>query len=225
MSIHTKTISSSDENIYSQIINFFSLYYTNITPEVDEEDENTLYFKEEDVIRAKIVNNEGKYNLTIYGNDEDISYSTNLPYSTYVTSSFVLTATSKTISVEVTTSQAVTNKTLGQLIFGESNNQIPFVVLGSKAVVSSMQVTYYTATGNDSVVSSSLTRIDLRNNPTYTWLINIPTGMEEGFVDYADSVYIPISYQLIGNTFPYIFKSHLMVNTGFITLDDGTYTG
>lgn len=222
MAIHTKTLVAGVDDYFEGIIDFFEDYYDSVTVEVDEEDDTTLYFKEdENTVRAKAVNTDGQIQFTIYGSSEEVYLSTNLPYSSgRTTESILLTSTSKAISIQLTSN----NKVLGELIFGESRDEVPFVLLAYSQLSTGVRPNYYTATANDNSLSK-LTTLDLTNNINYTWLINVPTGMNEGMVDYANGVTIPLNYQILGNTFPYIFRTNLMVNTAFVTLDDGQYMG
>lgn len=223
MAIHTKTLVAGVDDYFEGIIDFFEDYYDSIIVEVDEEDDTTLYFKEdENTVRAKAVNTDGQIQFTIYGSSEEVYRTSTMQYGSGGTArNLYLTATSKAISISVHTSGG---KDIGELVFGESRNEVPFVVLAYSALTSGLRPSYYTATGNDNEISL-LSTLDLKNNINYTWLINVPTGMEDSMVDYANGVTIPLNYQIIGNTFPYIFRTNLMVNTIYFTLDDGQYMG
>lgn len=218
MAIHTKTLNVSTDNIFDEIISFFENYWDDITVEEDEQDSTKLYFKEDTDKRAMLVYAENKINFTIYGSSEEVYKSSNLPYGGSGTATTInLTATSKGVSLTV--------NSLGELIFGKSRDEVNFVCLVYRSTTAGVaNPEYYIATSDTNNISMT-TRVYLTNNISYTWLINIPVGINEGLVDYADGVYIPINYQIIGNTFPYIFRTNLMVNTLFSTLDDGQYTG
>jgi len=218
MAIHTKMLNVATDDIFDEIISFFEDYWDDITVEADEEDDTKLYFKEDTDKRAMLVYDDNKINFTIYGSSEDVYKSTNLPYGSSGSATTInLTATSKGISLTV--------NSLGELIFGKSRDEVNFVCLAYRNIASGVaNPEYYIATSDTNNISMS-TRVYLTNNISYTWLINVPVGINEGLVDYADGVYIPINYQIIGNTFPYIFRTNLMVNTLFSTLDDGQYTG
>ena len=223
MAIHTETV-SVDNNIYDRIRAFFMSYCDFITVEKDANDVTKLYFKEGNNKRAMIVNSESKLNFTIYGSDETVLRNINLPYSSsYTASKVLLTATESGVSIVVVSSAK--NAKIGELVFGKSRNDVIFALSASSQLYNgSGNVDYYITTSNKSTIDLT-TRVQLTNRETFTWLINLPIDIVEGLVDYADGVYIPINYQLINPTFPYIFKGRLHVNTAFVTLDDGTYMG
>jgi hypothetical protein len=224
MAIHTET-ALVDSNTYDRIRSFFMSYCDFITVEKDANDATKLYFKEDNNKRAMIVNSESKLNFTIYGSDETVLKNINLPYSSsYTASKVLLTATESGASI-VVVSSATNSPKIGELVFGKSRNDVIFALSASSQLYNGIgNVDYYITTSNKSTIDLT-TRVQLTNRESFTWLINLPIDIVEGLVDYADGVYIPINYQLINPTFPYIFKGRLLVNTAFVALDDGTYVG